>query len=45
MTLAIDNGGNSRQLYVINCMNVPKALLVQKNEKCDDVEVEHIENK
>jgi len=34
MILAIDNVGNGRQLYIINCMNVPKHLqLVQKNEK------------
>jgi len=34
MTLAIDNAGNSRQLYMINCMNAPKHLqLVQKSEK------------
>ncbi len=48
MTIATDNVGNRRQMYIISCMNVPKQLLVQKNEKLilwkwlDDVEVEQI---
>ncbi len=34
MTIATDNVGNSRQMYIISCMNVPKqSQLVQKNEK------------
>ncbi len=34
MTIATDNVGNRRQMYIINCMKVPKQLqLVQKNEK------------
>ncbi len=34
MTLATDNVGNCRQMYIFNCMNVPKkSQLVQKNEK------------
>ncbi len=34
MTLATDNVGNRRQMYIINCMNVPKyPQLDQKNEK------------
>ncbi len=34
MTIATDNVGNSRQMYIISCMKVPKqSQLVQKNEK------------
>ncbi len=34
MTLATENVGNSRQMYIISCMNVPKqSQFVQKNEK------------
>ncbi len=34
MTLATANVGNRRQMYIINCMKVPKqSQLVQKNEK------------
>lgn len=44
MTLAIDNGGNSRQPNVINCMNVPttKGITFMMWTSDYDVEVEHI---
>ncbi len=50
MTIATDDVGNRRQMYIISCMNVPKqSLLVQKNKKLydvhkwiDDVEVEQV---
>ncbi len=54
MTIATVDVGNRRQMYIINCMNVPKlSQLVQKNEKfmmklydvhkwLDDVEVEQV---
>ncbi len=34
MILATENAGNRRQMYVIDCMNVPKqSQLVEKNDK------------
>ncbi len=34
MTIATDNVGKRRQMYIISCTNVPKqSKLVQKNEK------------
>ncbi len=51
MTIATDNIGKRRQMYIISCMNVPKqSQLVQTNEKLfydvhkwlDDVEFEQV---
>ncbi len=49
MTILADDVGNCRQMYIINCMNVPKQSLFKRmrtfydvHKWLDDVEVEQV---